>query len=206
MAGGTFYKINLETGEKTLLTPGAYDVAASYEVDLSSIYYSASPSNSTQRYLYQAPLNGSGSYRRLTPSSYSGVNTYDVSPNGKYAIHNHSSVMAAPSAHLISTLDHSIIKTFVDNQAYAKEMSKLALGTTQFFQVEIEPGVIIDGRMQLPFDFDSTKVHPVLFHVYGEPWGQVATDTWGNMWNRYMTQQGYIVIDMDNRGTAVPQG
>jgi dipeptidyl-peptidase-4 len=46
----------------------------------------------------------------------------------------------------------------------------------------------------------------VLFHVYGEPWGQVAVDSWIGLWNIYLAQQGYVVIDMDNRGTPCLKG
>ena len=60
--------------------------------------------------------------------------------------------------------------------------------------------------MILPPDFDESKKYPVLFHVYGEPWGMVAQDAWVGMWEKYVSQQGYIIIDMDNRGTPCLNG
>ena len=34
----------------------------------------------------------------------------------------------------------------------------------------------------------------------------MATDSWIGMWNIFMSQQGYIIIDMDNRGTPCLKG
>ena len=60
-----------------------------------------------------------------------------------------------------------------------------------------------------PADFDSTKRYPVFFHVYGEPASQTALDIWGGgnyLWHLLLTQQGYVVASLDNRGTPAPRG
>jgi dipeptidyl-peptidase-4 len=60
-----------------------------------------------------------------------------------------------------------------------------------------------------PRDFDPAKRYPVLFHVYGEPASQTVRDAWlggGYLWHLMLTQQGYIVASVDNRGTAAPRG
>ena len=194
-------KINLETGTKQLLTPGAYDVATTYAQDGRSLFFSASPDNSTQRYLYKVGLDGSGNAKRLTPKEFSGINKYDISPNGKYAFHTHSNASTPRTTSLIETDNHEEIRNFVSNEEFSKSIASLDLGTPQFFQVTTEDGITIDGRMLLPKDFDKTKKYPVLFHVYGEPWGQVAQDTWIGLWDHFITQHGYIIIDMDKRGT-----
>jgi dipeptidyl-peptidase-4 len=59
-----------------------------------------------------------------------------------------------------------------------------------------------------PPDFDSKRHYPVLFHVYGEPWGQTVLDSWGGaqmMWHKMLAQQGYLVMSVDNRGTPAPR-
>ena len=200
------YKINLESGEKVLLTPESYDVATVYGNDGTNLYYSASPDNSTQRYLWKVNLNGDGISRRLTPRRYPGINRYDLSPNGQYAFHTHTNTITPSSTHLVKTSDHGLVRTYVDNIAYANEVSKLSRGEVRFFEVTTEDGIEIDGRMILPPDFDPSQKYPVLFHVYGEPWGQVAQDSWIGLWDRYISQLGYVIIDMDNRGTPCLKG
>ena len=60
-----------------------------------------------------------------------------------------------------------------------------------------------------PTDFDPNKKYPILFYVYGEPWGQTVANRWGGwlyLWHTMLTQQGYIVASIDNRGTKSPRG
>jgi dipeptidyl-peptidase-4 len=49
----------------------------------------------------------------------------------------------------------------------------------------------------------------LLFYVYGEPAGQTVLDRWQGswyLWHLMLTQQGYIVASVDNRGTPAPRG
>ena len=200
------YKINIATGKKTLITSGSSDVASISAVTEKELYYIASPTNSTQRYLYRTGLKGKSKQTRITPDVYEGVNTYNVSPDGKFALHTHQSVTEPRTVRLISLPNHQTIKTLVANKAYKNKLSGLKLPEIEFFTVTTEEGVAIDGRMILPIGFDKTKKYPVLFHVYGEPWGQVGTDTQIGLWNIMLAQKGYVIIDMDNRGTPCLKG
>jgi dipeptidyl-peptidase-4 len=56
-----------------------------------------------------------------------------------------------------------------------------------------------------PADFDSTRRYPVLFQVYGGPGSQTVVDGWSGsqyLWHLMLTQKGYIVASVDNRGTG----
>jgi dipeptidyl-peptidase-4 len=200
------YKINVFTGEPTLLTPGDYDVARYYAANDKYVYFSASPSNSTQRYLYRVSLSGRGDTARLTPAVYSGVNWYNISKNGKYSIHKHSNINTPPAYKLISLPSHHTIKILTENTAYKEKINNLQLPLSKFFTVTTEDGIKVDGIITLPVGFDDGKKYPVLFYVYGEPWEQVATDSWGSLWNIMLAQRGYITIAMDNRGSPCLKG
>jgi dipeptidyl-peptidase-4 len=195
------YNIDLNTGMKTLLTPGDYDVARYYAITEKFVYFSASPQNSTQRYLYRVPLTGKGDTLRITPREVSGMNRYNVSTNGKFAVYRHSSINDIPSSSLVNLPSHKTIRVFTDNAAYKKKMEKLRWPVTEFFSVTTADGVEMDGLMTLPVGFDPQKKYPVFFYVYGEPWEQVATDSWLDLWNIMLAQQGYLVMAMDNRGS-----
>lgn len=200
------YKISLETGEKTLLTPGNYDVAAYYQTNEKNLYIVASPENATQRYLYSVPLNGKGKLSKITPQNFEGVNTYDVSPNGEYAIHKFTDVSTPNTVSLVSLPKHKTIKSLVDNQGLKDKLKTLAFPETTFFKVTTKEDIEMDGRITKPLNFDDAKKYPVLFHVYGEPWGVVATDQWVGLYEIFMAQKGFVVISMDNRGTPSLKG
>ncbi|MEL7118021.1 MAG: DPP IV N-terminal domain-containing protein [Bacteroidota bacterium] len=200
------YKVNIQSGEKTLMTPGSYDVASYAAVTSDYIYFHASPENSTQRYLYKVNAKGGGKAERVSPKSLSGINTYNCAPNGKYAVHSQVTAMSARTINLVSLPQHKTLEVLVDNKDFITKISNLDLPEVEFFKVTTETGIEIDGRMVKPINFDPNKKYPVLFHVYGEPWGQVATDNWIGLWNIYLAQRGYVVIDMDNRGTPCLKG
>jgi len=200
------YKVPMEGGKTTVLTPFNYDVASMRSATAKHVYYMASPANSTQRYLYSVDLRGKGNAKRVTPEEFGGLNNYNISPNGKYALHTHQSSAAVRTVRFVSLSDHKVLKTVVENADYAQKLKSLDLPTVRFEQVTTKEGLEIDARMVLPPNFDESQVYPVIFHVYGEPWGQVAVDTQVGMWDLMMAQKGYVVIDMDNRGTPCLKG
>jgi len=185
-----------------------YDMARFYGVyeELEEIYISASPENATQRYLYSISTSSNRKTKRLTPKEYTGVNAYNISPNGQFAIHTHSNANTPPTIRLISLPNHKTIRVVENNAALNRTLSKVKMSAWEFFRVKTADGIEMDGMMLKPIDFDPAKKYPVLFHVYGEPWGQMAIDNWGKMYDQYLVQQGYIIIKMDNRGTPSLKG
>ena len=200
------FKVDTKTGKKRLLTRNKFDVASVYGFDDKNLYFSASPYTTTHRYMYQIDINGKRKAKQITPTNFSGMNFYNVSPNGKYAIHKHQSHRKAPTVRLISLPDHKEIVALVKNYDYIAEINELKRPETEFFKVTTTDGIELEGKMLKPHDFDATKKYPVIFYVYGEPWGAVANDTWNSLWNVMLTQKGYIVIAMDNRGTPCLKG
>jgi hypothetical protein len=67
----------------------------------------------------------------------------------------------------------------------------------------------IEGWVLKPPGFDPAKKYPILFYAYSEPAGQTAIDSWQGtnyLWFLMLTQQGYVVASVDNRGTPSPRG
>lgn len=199
-------KVNLETGKKSEITPNQYDVASFGGLTDTNVYFIASPENPTQRYLFEKSLNGKPTAKRITPSEFSGVNTYDISPNGKFAIHTNQSTSAPTTVRLVSLPTHETLQVLVENKAYKAKLESLSLSKVEFTTVTTSEGVTLDARIVYPVDFDPAKKYPVLFHVYSEPWGATAIDTQISLFDRMLAQKGYFIIDMDNRGTPTLKG
>lgn len=151
-------------------------------------------------------MNGNGKLTKITLGNFEGVNTYNVAPNGQYAIHSFTNAHTPRTVQLVNLPDHKSIKTLVSNQNLKDQLNSLKLPETSFFQVTTASGIEMDARMTKPLNFDPQKKYPVLFHVYGEPWGVVATDQWIGLYEIYMAQQGFVVINIDNRGTPSLKG
>ncbi len=199
-------KIDLNSGSTTLISTGTYDVASIAGTTPKELYYMASPNDVSQRYLYSVDLKGRKQDRRITPAQFSGTNTYNISPNGKYAFHSFRSALSPIVVDLISLPDHKVISSIVDNKVFKNKLYSLKMPTVKFQSFTTTEGIEVNARFLLPHDFDASKLYPVIFHVYGEPWGQVAQDSWVGLWTIYLTQLGYIVVDVDPRGAPVLNG
>lgn len=204
------YLISKTGDEERLITNEAFDVVSISEIDPKSnyAYFMASPDNPTQRYLYRIKMDGKSKAERITPEGESGTHSYNVAPGGKYAFHTWSNINTPPITELVSLPKHKTIRTLVDNERLKNAISKLDLKPIEFFSITTQDDVTMEGFMIKPPDFDASKKYPVLFYVYGEPWGQTATDAWNaaSMWHKLIAQDGYIVISIDNRGTPSPKG
>lgn len=204
------YIISRDGKNSKLITLGKYDVIDLQLVDEKSgyAYFIASPDNATQKYLYRVKLDGKGKLEKLTPKEFVGTNTYQISGGGNYAIHTYSSANSIPISQLIKLPEHKLIKKVVENKTLSENIDQIKKLPTEFLQVDIGEGVMLDGWIMKPYNFDSAKKYPVLFLVYTEPAGQTVLDRWSGdfLWHTMLAQQGYIVMSVDNRGTPAPRG
>jgi dipeptidyl-peptidase-4 len=203
------YSVSRDGRDVKAITPGNYDVISVERVDPKNgwVYFIASPENATQRYLYRVRTDGTGK-ERLTPT-LPGTHGYNISPRGDVAIHTFSTFNKVTATDIVRLPDHSVVRTLIDNHEVQDRVAKLKQTPNEFFRVDIGEGVQLDGWMIKPPDFDPQKRYPVLFYVYGEPWGQTVLDRWGGvtrLWHTMLAQQGYIVMSVDNRGTPAPKG
>ncbi|ATZ73475.1 S9 family peptidase [Idiomarina sp. X4] len=204
------YRVYRDSGRISAITRGNWDVVDVLRVNEADgwVYFIASPETPLERYLFRASLDGSGRLERLTPDM-DGTHSYSISQDAKYAEHTFHSVNQVPVTKMISLPDHKVIRTVVDNTDVQKAVENVEKQPVEFFRVEARDGLELDGYIMKPTDFDPSKEYPILFYVYGEPWGQTVANKWGGslyLWHTMLTQQGYIVASIDNRGTKSPRG
>jgi dipeptidyl-peptidase-4 len=204
------YVVQRDTGRLSTITRGNWDVIEVLQINPKTgwVYFIASPETPLERYLFRASLDGSGKLERLTPDQ-PGTHSYQLSADAKYAVHTFTDVNTMPVVDMISLPDHQSIRVIKDNNQAQDAFDKLKRGAFEFFQVEARDGLKLDGFLMKPADFDPNKKYPIVFYVYGEPWGQTVSNSWGGerfMFHNYLTQQGYIVASVDNRGTRSPRG
>ena len=204
------YSISRDGKDVKCITKGDFDIITIEGVDRSGnwLYFYASPTDPKQRYLYRVGLDGN-QLTRLTPKDEPGSHAYDLSPKFDRAIHTYSTFTKVPFTDVVQLPTHSSIRTVTDNKDLRDRLGLLKPCGQEFFRVDIGDGVQLDGWMIKPPDFDPKKRYPVLFHVYGEPWGQTVQDLWGAnnfMWHMMLAQHGYIIMSVDNRGTPAPRG
>jgi dipeptidyl-peptidase 4 len=205
------YAASRDGGTPKLITKGSFDVISVDAVDEKGgwLYYTASPENATQRYLYRTELNGDGKPERLSPASQPGTHSYSIAPNTSWAIHSYSTISSPPAIGLVHLPDHRPVRQLAPNAAVIARVKELNTNAPEFIKVDIGKNVTLDGWIIKPPNFETSKRYPVLIYVYGEPAGQTVLDRWAStryLWHQMLAQHGYLVMSFDNRGTPAPKG
>jgi dipeptidyl-peptidase-4 len=213
------YVVSRDGKQNRLVTKGAFDLHNPFSafgeplvvgVDSAAgtIYYTASPENATQLYLYRSRMDGRGKAERVTPKNQPGYHLYQISKDGKWALHNYSSFGSPPRVELVRLPTHQVVRTLIQNQQLRDAVSRLRRGPASFVKVAAGSGLKLDGWVMRPADFDSTRRYPLFFLTYGEPASQTALDRWTGdyLWHLMLSQHGYVVATVDNRGTPAPRG
>ena len=201
------YKVTRD-GKEILLTVGNYDIATISAVDeaKNELYFIASPDNPIQRYLYKVKMDGKSKAVRVTPDGYAGTNSYECSPNGSYAVHGFTSRTVAPASQLINLATH---KPIAGDDLLLK-IKPINRDNLEFFTITTEDGVIMDGWISKPKNYDPSKKYPVVLYVYSEPATTTVEDEFyaGNnfLFNGDMNGQGYFYVSFNSRGTPTLKG
>lgn len=205
------YVVSRDGSLERPLTPGGIDIISRVRVDETEgwFYYLASPDNATQRYLYRVRLDGTARPEQVTPANQPGTHKYELSFDCRWAFHTYSTFDSPPVITLVQLPEHKVVRILEDNNELRAKMKTLFPQKTEFFQIDIGNGVVMDAWMIKPRDFDPAKKYPVFLWVYGEPHLQTVLDEWQGargVFHRAIADTGYLVISMDNRGTPAPKG
>jgi dipeptidyl-peptidase-4 len=172
------------------------------------LYFLASPGRATDRYLYRSKLDGSGPAERVTPAGF-GTHAYELSPDGRFAIHTSSRFDQPPAIELVTLPEHKTVRVLEPNAGVREKTTRIGANPAEFFTVDVGEGVTLDAWLLKPSSFDATRKYPLLVYVYGEPAGQTVVDQWAGdrgLFHRALADQGYLVASFDNRGTPAPKG
>ncbi len=203
------YEIDL-AGKERLITKESFDIIQMPLIDMANqwIYFTASPENALQQYLFRIKINGSLAAERLSPKDQVGTHQYQLSPNGTFAFHQFSNANTPAMKEWIQLQNH---RTLGFSENISEKLSRSEVQKkVEFFKIQTEEGIEIDGWMVKPDKFDPAKRYPIVFKVYGEPASATVKDVYGVHFNHLyrgdMAKDGYIYASLDNRGTPLPKG
>ena len=175
-----------------------------YDELTGDIYFSALNSGPTDQQVFVSHKNGKTDC--LTPDG--GWSSAIFSKDFKNFICTWSNIDTPPQITLRNTQGKTLA-TLVDNKELATKYASYDMGRKDLFFFTTSEGVKLIGWMVKPVDFDPSKKYPVIMYQYGGPGSQQVRNTWGlgmcgqgAIMEQYLTQQGYIAVCVDNRGTG----
>jgi len=187
------------------LTSGTYPVIRVAAVDAKNnwVYFLA---HGTERlydtHLYRIALKGRG-LARLTEAP--GQHCIQYSPSKQFFLDTHSSLDRPPVVEL-KNADGSLVQTVSEANIDALEPLK-RVPPEEFIVKAADGKTDLYGVIFKPSDFDPNKKYPVIDALYGGPQVSVVphnyflTDGFVGTLAQAMAQLGYIVVNVDARGT-----
>ena len=187
------------------LTQGDWDVDKLLAVDEQSgkVYFAADRDDPLQMQVYAATLDGSQALTPVRVTHEEGWHEAVFADNASVYIDTFSDPATPPRSTLygndgvpIATLEAN---TLDEHHPYWPYHEHHVL--PEFGFVAADDGQRLYWRMYKPSGFDARKRYPVYFRFYGGPGRQLVNRSWGDLFDQYMAQHGYIVFSLDNRGT-----
>lgn len=200
------YIYNMNGQLQRTIGDGNYDITSVYGYDpkTGDVYYQAAALGATDRQVYVTHKNG----KTVRLTDREGWNTAFFSGDFQYFVNTWSDYNT-PYVFTTRTREGKLINTIEDNKAVKQLASDYGFCKREPFSFTTSEGVVLNGWMVKPKDFDTNKKYPVIMHQYSGPGSQQVTNSWsagsmgqGGAFDSYLAQEGFIVVSVDGRGTG----
>ncbi len=200
---GHFYLYNADGSLVRQLTSGEYNCedVTGYDAKTQTITFTANGKEAGEDpyYLhhYAVSLAG-GEPKLLNKGNFD--HQVSVSESGRYFINNSSRVNTVPVSELYDAKGTLLLKL---EEADLSQLFAAGYKFPEPFKVKAGDGVTdLYGVMYKPFDFDSTRVYPIIEYVYPGPQTEAVNKSFGRSLDRTdrLAQLGFIVVTIGNRG------
>lgn len=182
------------------LTDGTNEVIEVYGYDAKSkrVFFKAFDQSPLRNAIYSVKVDNL-ELSKLSPNA--GTNSAEFSKTFKYFILSHSNT-STPTLITLNNDKGKQIRILEDNGQLRTILSNYDIPTKEFFSFKTTEGVMLNGYMIKPLNFDSAKKYPVLMNQYSGPGSISARDEWDLGWDQYLASNGYMVVCVDGRGTG----
>ncbi len=166
------------------------------------VYFTGRKDTPLERHLYQVSLKD-GKIRRLTEAGFD--HALVMAKDGSSFIDSFSNV-STPTKVALRGLDGKVLTWLEQNELNSSHVLTpyhAELMAPRFGTLEAEDGQTMHYRLFAPKTLAQDKKYPVIVSVYGGPHAQRVTNSWSprDLYLHYLVQQGYLVFQLDNRGS-----
>ncbi|MCH8501798.1 MAG: prolyl oligopeptidase family serine peptidase [Aliidiomarina sp.] len=200
------YVKNLDNNRVSQLTSGRYLVdQVTLNAAGDTFYFQANKPHPGIFEIYRVPVSG-GEVEQLT--DLGGMTSYQLSPNEDRLLLTHSSVHQPPEVY-VQDAQPNVAAMRLTETVSAEFVAK----PWPLPEIVPVPSSHVDdpiySRVYVPADFDAERAeqYPAVVFIHGAGYLQNAHAGWSNYFREFMfhsklTEQGYVVLDLDFRGSA----
>lgn len=198
-----FYLYDGNGNLKNQITSGAFHCQSIEGIDEKNrvLYFTANGRETGEDpyyyHLYKVNFNGTG-LQLLNRGNFD--NSTSLNDNSTFFVNNYSRVNTTPASSLHDVTGRKVL------DLETADLSKLFEAGYQFpepYKVKAGDGITdLYGVMYKPFDFDSTKIYPLIEYVYPGPQTEAVNKSFSARMDRTdrLAQFGFIVVTIGNRG------
>jgi dipeptidyl-peptidase-4 len=168
------------------------------------VYIASNKDAVIDKQTYALNLDGSNADKPVRITKTDGWHDDTFAANGKIFVDTFSDPKTPPQVSIrnadgtmIEWLEHNELNANHPYAQYAADHLPTEYGT-----IKAHDGQTLYYSMIKPANFNPAKRYPVFLFTYGGPHSQRVTRQWGNYFNQYMAQQGFVVFSLDNRGSS----
>ncbi len=199
---GHIYRFAPDGTLKNRLTQGPFSVRGIAGIDEARglVYFMANASEEGEdpyyQHLYRVGLDGSG-LTLLDPGEFD--HRVSMGESNRYFVDNFSRVNTIPAAALYDTRGRKLID--LDESDFSK-LFEAGSEFPEIYTVKAADGITdLYGVIYKPFDFDSTRVYPIVAYVYPGPQTEAVAKSFNTRaYETGLAQFGFLVITIGNRG------
>ncbi|UMR33127.1 S9 family peptidase [Massilia sp. MB5] len=168
------------------------------------VYVSSNKDAVIDKQVYALNLDGSNAGKPKRVTQADGWHDVSFSRNGEVFVDTFSDPATPPNVS-IRRPDGSMVGWLERNELneshpYFKYKSDHL--PTEYGTLKAKDGQTLHYSLLKPYKFDAAKRYPVYLSTYGGPGAQHVARKWGNNFDQYMAQQGFVVFRLDNRGSS----
>ena len=169
------------------------------------IYFTATEKSPTERQLYRTSLDTQDPHRIDRISGNDGVHGITMSLGANFYVDDFTNSNQPPQVSLRAA-DGKLLAQLLENRLNAQHPDAPYLADNSIPEIgtlTAADGQVLYYRLYKPLHFDPAKRYPAIVDVYGGPGVQRVLDSWtGSSFTQILTRAGYVVFQLDNRGTA----
>jgi dipeptidyl-peptidase-4 len=170
-----------------------------------SVFFTATAQSPRERHLYRISLDTTDPHAIERITREAGVHEIAMAPDAGFYVDTFSSTtqphqvsLRRPDGSLMAFLLENRLDEHHPDAPYAADNSVPEFGT-----LAAADGQLLEYRLFKPAHFDPGKRYPAIVDVYGGPGVQRVLDDWsGAGFTQILTRAGYVVFQLDNRGSA----
>ena len=201
------YHFSLKGELISQLTKGSWvvDEVKHLDEDNGWLYFTGRADTPLERHLYKVPLTGKSPEQVQRISKRNGFHHINFAKDGKNYIDSFSNI-STPNQVSLHQANGKQVTWLAENPVdenhpitpYYEDLVMPEFGSLK----SADKKATLFYKLYKPKKLQPGKKYPVIVKVYGGPHAQRVTNKWqGADMIQYMLQQGYVVFQLDNRGS-----